>query len=71
MTAELERSRRRLERSYADFSEALETEFGAAPRFGRWALVVAVAAAGFALAGGLGSRIDRGRLAAGRPRRPA
>ena len=64
MNDDVERSRDRLERSLADLRDALSTEFGAVPRFGRWALVIAAAAAGFVLGGTLGSRVA-GRLRRG------
>jgi hypothetical protein len=62
MTDRLERSRRSLEESVERLRAALGSEFGAAPRLGRWALVVVVAAAGFVLGGAAGARLaDRRR----------
>ena len=57
MKDRLEESRLRLEASVERLRAALESEFGAAPRLGRWALVLLAAAAGFALA----SRVPRRR----------
>jgi hypothetical protein len=53
----LQESRLRLEASVGRLRAALQSEFGAAPRLGRWALVLLAAAAGFALA----SRVPRRR----------
>jgi hypothetical protein len=74
MSADLERSRERLERGLAELREAVESELGALPRLGRWALAVAVAAAGFALGAAVRRRVSaaRGRrraITAGRPDR--
>jgi hypothetical protein len=55
-------SRRRFEARWADLQAALESELGWAPRASRWVLLLAAAAAGFALGGGLGSRLLRRRL---------
>ncbi len=43
----LEASRARFERSVESLRGALESEFGTAPKFGRFALLIAAAAAGF------------------------
>lgn len=62
MSRELERSRRRFEESLADLAESIGRELGTVPRLGRWALVIAAAAAGFVAGGVLASRLaDRRR----------
>ena len=58
MSDDLESSRDRLERSLADLRDALSTELGGVPKLGRWALVIAVAAAGFVIGGALGGRLS-------------
>jgi hypothetical protein len=55
-------SRRRFEERWAELQAGLESEFGWAPHASRWALLLAAAAAGFALGGGLGGRLLRRRL---------
>jgi hypothetical protein len=62
---ELEASRKRFEDSLTRLRGALESEFGSAPRLGRWAVVLAAAAVGFLAGGALGGRLSarrRGRL---------
>lgn len=56
MSAELELSRRRLERGLDELLGAVESEIGWAPRLGRWAALVVAAAAGFAVASAIRSR---------------
>lgn len=61
MSRELDRGRERFERSLTDLRDAIEDEFGAVPRLGRWALALGAAAAGFALGGVLVRRLAGGR----------
>ena len=63
MNAELESSRKRFEDSLTHLRGEIASEFGSAPRLGRWALVLAAAAVGFLVGGALGGRV------AGRRRR--
>jgi hypothetical protein len=58
VSRELERSRRRFEESLADLAESIGRELGTVPRLGRWALVLAAAAAGFVAGGVLASRLE-------------
>ena len=57
MSDEVERSRRRFERSLSDLAAAVESELGGVPRLGRWALVLAAGAAAFVLGGVVGGRL--------------
>lgn len=61
MSGDLDRSRRRFEESLADLVESVGRELGTVPRLGRWALLVAAAAAGFVAGGALAARISQRR----------
>jgi adenine/guanine phosphoribosyltransferase-like PRPP-binding protein len=68
VSAELDASRRRFEQSLDRLRDEIASEFGSAPRLGRWAVVLTAAAVGFlaggALAGRLAARRKRRRLGA-------
>lgn len=63
MTREVDRSRRRLERSLAELRGAANGEFGWAPRLSRWALPLVAGAVGLVI--GLAVRRGWPRLGPG------
>lgn len=63
MTGNLERSRRRFERSLADLQDSIEREVGWAPRALSWVVPLVGVAAGIALGMAVRRALPRGRSA--------